>query len=97
MCPSSTVHPRCCTAAHSRTTCCPIVCACAWCGVETRAYKAARIMHLLLVRLARPLQEVLVGPVPAPLPIAPHDAPPEHRPCRLHRRLLFGRLSLPRE
>src|SRR5919204_6500525 len=77
MCCSSSVEPCSATAARSRSSCCSMVWAWAWRVVDTRAYTAARIRHLLggrrrpgQVASLGPAHQQLVGLVPAALAVA---------------------------
>src|SRR5215204_7046643 len=79
MCRSSSVQPCSATATRNRSSCCSMVWAWAWRVVETRAYTATRIRHLLGDRLhrpggvasfRRPAHQQLVGLIPTAARVA---------------------------
>src|SRR6266568_2587205 len=88
MCSSHQSHPWLRLCSRKRSSCCSIVCVCAWRWVETRTYMATfisallgeRSCWLLLRDHCTPLDKRLVAPVPSVLSVGPLNAVTEHRP-----------------
>src|SRR5215212_10045701 len=98
MCRSSSVQPCSATATRSRSSCCSIVCAWAWRVVETRAYTATSIRHLLgdrhrpgQVGLLGPAHQQLVDLIPAAVAVATGAELAADGPRPGHGALLPGR------